>query len=48
MRAFREPFSFSSSILSLLADTKAISIPEKKAIRRSAIKIANSSIGNEK
>ena len=42
--ADKEPFSFKSSTRSLLADTKAISMPEKKAISNKAINIENTSI----
>lgn len=36
MFAAVEPFSFNNSIRNLLDETKAISMPEKKAIRRRA------------
>lgn len=42
-----EPFSFNNSTRSLLADTKAISTPEKKAIRISETSMANNSTETE-
>jgi hypothetical protein len=42
--AGRLPFSFNNSILNLLDETNAISMPEKKAIRSKARKVAKISI----
>lgn len=48
IRALPEPFSFNNSMRSLLAETNAVSMPEKNAISKSAAKMANSSMAVRK